>query len=266
MGKEIRHFDESEIKFITSVINKGLKKKYPWFHEIKFNDLRYQISGRFPLFQGKIFIDKDFFENQWIEHNGSNHIPNPNKHDMAFWDIYGVTDGTEFNQDFKGLLKIAMGEPLIGFSWAGIKIRVKDKPITESTKKENALNLISKMGLYNFLRASGLKYEDIVRAGKQDEITRKVKEEFMKDFMKKLQFGFGLREIDEDPIKYKQYGGKYMEISYIGFQSVVVDVFDDTNMTLKGDFRVPFYNLTDDMIDKVFDVVMDVYENNKDVL
>jgi len=35
MGKEIKKFDESEVKFITSVINRGLKKEYPWFQESK---------------------------------------------------------------------------------------------------------------------------------------------------------------------------------------------------------------------------------------
>lgn len=265
MGKEIKKFDESEVKFITSVINRGLKKKYSWFQGIKFDDFRYQINGRFPLFRGTITIDKDFFKEQWVKHNGEGFLPNPNKHDMAFWDIYGVTDGIDFNEDFRALLKLSMGEPLIGWSWAGMKIRVKDDNITESKNRLDVFDFIGKVGLKSFFKMTGLSYDDILKANKESELTRKIKQKFIEDTVRELGHGFGLTEIDEDPIYYSSNDSEYKEIVYIGLSSVVVEVWSQDVEEMTGEFRVPYYNLSDEFIDKVFDIVVMVYENNVDL-
>ena len=47
--------------------------------------------------------------------------------------------------------------------------------------------------------------------------------------------------------------------------SVVVEVWSQDVEEMTGEFRVPYYNLSDEFIDKVFDIVVMVYENNVDL-
>ena len=42
-------------------------------------------------------------------------------------------------------------------------------------------------------------------------------------------------------------------------------VWDKESGDTEGEFRVPYYNLSDEFIDKVFDIVVMVYENNVDL-
>jgi len=86
--------------------------------------------------------------------------------------------------------------------------------------------------------------------------SRKVKQKFIKDYFKDKQYGFGLSEIGEDPIRYGKREGEFMEITFLGLDTVWVDVFDSDTMTSKGDFRRTYDNLSDDIIDIIFVIIL----------
>jgi len=148
---------------------------------------------------------------------------------------------------------------------AGMKIRVKDDNITESKNRLDVFDFIGKVGLKSFFKMTGFSYDDILKADKESELTRKIKQKFIEDTVRELGYGFGLTEIDEDPIYYSSNDSEYKEIVFIGLSSVVVEVWSQEVEEMTGEFRVPYYNLSDEFIDKVFDIVVMVYENNVDL-
>ena len=70
--------------------------------------------------------------------------------------------------------------------------------------------------------------------------------------------GFGLSEVHEYPINYET--GRYREkqIEYISKDGVSVDVYSIPDDTHIGDFFVLFDNLSEDILDKIITVVMNV--------
>jgi len=83
---------------------------------------------------------------------------------------------------------------------------------------------------------------------------------FIKDVIN--EYGpFGLVEIDEDPIFYNSSGDEFREISYLGKEKVVIDVYHGNNNL--GDFHAYYPNLNDNYIEEIFDVLIKAYQNGK---
>ena len=53
-----------------------------------------------------------------------------------------------------------------------------------------------------------------------------------------------------------------MEITYLGVNKVSVTVWDRESNDIEGEFGVLYHNLNDDTIDSIFDIVIELYENN----
>jgi len=140
-------------------------------------------------------------------------------------------------------------------------ITPEDGRINESDDKhKNKLsNLIDKSGLLSASQMTGIHPNKLISMVGESKLTNKVMINYIQDVIKETG-GFGLIEYDEDPILYGSNENEVREINFLGMSSVIVDVYDyDLNKHL-GEFRVSYLNLPDDIIEKIYNVVIDVYK------
>ena len=125
------------------------------------------------------------------------------------------------------------------------------------------LNLIDNRGLFEALRILNLTFTELFSLGFETEyFSRKIKQEFIQDYFKDLGYGVGLPEIDEDAIFYSQNENEYREIYYLGESKVSIMVWDKESGDTEGEFGVSYHNLSDGMIDEIFDIVVKLYDDN----
>jgi|688.fasta_scaffold530433_2 hypothetical protein len=139
-------------------------------------------------------------------------------------------------------------------------MRTLIRQILNEQKKEKFLNDINQMGLFDFMKITGLSYVKVFQLVGDDLFTRKIMTKFIKDVIN--EYGpFGLVEIDEDPIFYNSSGDEFREISYLGKEKVIIDVYHGNNNL--GDFHAYYPNLNDNYIEEIFDVLIKAYQNGK---
>ena len=133
----------------------------------------------------------------------------------------------------------------------------------EDKIKDRIVTQIEKLGLFKTLEMLSLSYTKIFSMGIGPEyLTRNIKQQFIQDYFKNIGYGISLFEIDEEPIFYNENESEYREIIYIGQSKVSIIVWDKESWDTKGEFGVLYYNLDDDMIDMIFDIVVQLYDNN----
>lgn len=129
--------------------------------------------------------------------------------------------------------------------------------------RDRILNRIEKFGLKVTLDMTGMSYGKLFSIGIGPEyFTRKIKQEFIQNYFKDLGYGVGLPEIDVDPIFYSQNENEYREIYYLGASKVSIIVWDKESGDTEGEYFVSYHNLSDDMIDGIFDIVIQLYDDN----
>ena len=134
----------------------------------------------------------------------------------------------------------------------------------ESSVADKMKRQIHKMGLYQFMKLSALSWVHIVSTIGVDFLSRKMMAEFIPNAMNDTVGGFRLTELDEDPIHYSSNEYVERQINYLGVNRAIVDVWGGNNFEKNlGEFGVHYYNLPDDILKQVFDIVMTVYEENK---
>jgi len=136
--------------------------------------------------------------------------------------------------------------------------------INEEVLKNKLIKTIDKLGLLNTMKFTGLSWVKLTSLIGMDFITNKIMVEFITQAITEVG-PFRLVEIDEDPIFYNQNSEEFREIVYLGTIKVVVDVWSGPNFSKhEGQFGVSYHNLSDHILEQVFDIVMKVYEENKD--
>lgn len=129
--------------------------------------------------------------------------------------------------------------------------------------RDRILNRIEKFGLKVTLDMTGMSYGKLFSIGIGPEyFTRKIKHEFIQNYFKDLGYGVGLNEIDVDPIFYSQNENEYREIYYLGASKVSIMVWNKESGDTEGEYGVSYHNLSDDMIDEIFDIVIQLYDAN----
>ena len=128
------------------------------------------------------------------------------------------------------------------------------------------LNLIDNRGLFEALRILNLTFTELFSLGVGTEyFDRKIKQEFIQDYLKYLGYGIGLSEIDVEPIMYSNNEKELREIVYISASKVSVEVWDWETESVEGEFDVSYHNLNDNFIDIIFDIVIELHDNNFDL-
>lgn len=129
--------------------------------------------------------------------------------------------------------------------------------------RDRILKRIEKFGLKVTLDMTGMSYGKLFSIGIGPEyFTRKIKQEFIQNYFKDLGYGVGLPEIDVDPIFYSQNYSEYREIFYLGASKVSIMVWDKESGDTEGEYGVSYHNLSDNMIDEIFDIVIKLYDDN----
>jgi hypothetical protein len=124
------------------------------------------------------------------------------------------------------------------------------------------LNQMNKFGLLNLLKMSGVSYGKLFSLGIGPEhLTRKIKQEFIQDVIQSLG-GINLIEYDIEPIFYNQNDTDYEEITYLGVNKVAVTVWYTVTNDISAEFGVLYHNLNDNIIDEIFDIVVELYDND----
>lgn len=147
----------------------------------------------------------------------------------------------------------------------GLKESIK-KILREDVSLNNKIRKqIDKLGLYEFMRLSGWSWSKIVSIIGVDFLTYKMMSEFIPAALNEIG-AFGLGEINEDTILYNSNQDEVREINYLGINRAIVDVWGGIDFQEhKGEFGVHYYNLPDNILEEVFDVVIRVYEENSDI-
>jgi hypothetical protein len=285
MPSRIYSPEDPEVVNSNTILKHILKKKYDWVIDVNlvFITVRESRTDRDYneiVLDGVIKVDKDWYENQWREYNYYNlPIPDPNGDgDVVLGELLGSELAMKFNSECRKAITLSLKRQIQGLIWSSLVVRteeVKKEDMTESIRRilreetENYIlkfaNQIDKIGLFNFLKTTNFSYTKLFSMIGDEWLTRKVKQEFIKDVMNMMEFGFGLSEIGEEPIFYKENENEIWQIDYLGKNMVAIDILSKSAGGEEGSFNISYSALDDNILDSIFDVMVLVYENNKDL-
>ena len=256
----------SSFKAYDSVANSYMRKKLSWWINLHTNSYSYgSLNPNIITWDGTLTVDKDWY-NDLCEKSPYSDCETENGVRMSLLVDYDTIFEVE-NLLNKVYLSFFKEKKRIRIS-DGIKIKpetrqtsVNESEDSDSKVRDRVISLIDKRGLLNTMKLTGLSWSKIFMMVGEDSITRKVMLKFIDDFLSKLNMGFALSEVGEDPIRYGEREDQFMEIMYFGLSSVAVEVYDSDNWNIKGEFRVNYYNLSDDILMEVFDTMVRVYED-----
>lgn len=256
----------SSFKAYDSVANSYMRKKLSWWVNLHTNSYSYgSLNPNIITWDGTLTVDKDWY-NDLCEKSPYSDCETEDGVMMRLLVDYDTIFEVE-NLLNKVYLSFFKQKKRIRIS-DGIKIKpeTRQTSVNESEDsnpkvRDRVISLIDKRGLLNTMKLTGLSWSKIFMMVGEDAITNKVMLKFIDDFMSKLNMGFGLSEVGEDPIKYGEKDGEFMEIAYFGLSSVAVEVYNSDNWSTEGEFRVNYYNLSDDILMEVFDAMVRIYED-----
>ena len=138
--------------------------------------------------------------------------------------------------------------------------------LKEETFRARIINMIEKDGLLQALKLTNMSYTKLFSLIGDEWLTRKVKQKFIRNVMDMLEYGFGLSEIGHEPIFYGENEDEIRQIDYLGKNMVAIDVLSKSTREEDGSFNITYSALDDRIIDEIFDVIVLVYENNKNFI
>ncbi len=258
----------SKFNAYDSVANSYMRKKLSWWINLHTNSYSYgSLNPNIITWDGTLTVDKDWY-NDLCGKSPYSDCETEDGVRMSLLVDYDTIFEVE-NLLNKVYLSFFKEKKRIRIS-DGIKIKpekkqtsVNESEDSDSKVRDRVISLIDKRGLLNAMKLTGLSWTKIFMMVGEDSITRKVMLKFIDDFMSKLNMGFGLSEVGEDPIKYGEKDGEFMEIAYFGLSSVAVEVYNSDNWSTEGEFRVNYYNLSDDILMEVFDAMVRIYEDGE---
>jgi len=68
--------------------------------------------------------------------------------------------------------------------------------------------------------------------------------------------GFGLVEINEEPIHISEQDGELRQIEYLGKNRAMVDVYDEDMGTHLGDYNIPYESLPSQIIEELVEILL----------
>ena len=127
--------------------------------------------------------------------------------------------------------------------------------ISENDRDKAIRNMIDKMGVADAIKMTGNYYMIEPYLKEIDKVI------YIKEKVSQLcdDFGgngFGLVEIDEEPIHFGEDDGELRQIEYLGRKQVYVDVYDEDMGSHKGDFRVQYESLPGQILDELVEILL----------
>lgn len=137
--------------------------------------------------------------------------------------------------------------------------------IIESSVNQALKKAIETHGLYDTMKLTSLSFSQIVAKIGLEWITEKKILDFIHEVMGEVLPSFGLGEVGEDNIYYNHVGPELREIVFLGSKRVIVEVFNEDTGNIEGEFGVSYYNLSDDILKEIFDVIIRVLDENIEI-
>ena len=127
--------------------------------------------------------------------------------------------------------------------------------ISEDKKGDTIRTMIDKMGVADAIKMTGNYYMIEPYLKEIDKVI------YIKEKVSQLSDdfggnGFGLVEIDEEPIHFGEDDGELRQIEYLGRKQVYVDVYDEDMGSHKGDFRVQYESLPGQILDELVEILI----------
>ena len=127
--------------------------------------------------------------------------------------------------------------------------------ITENDRGETIKNLVDRLGVSDAIKMVGNYYMIEPYLKEIDKVN------YIKERVSQLcdEFGgngFGLVEINEEPIHFGEEDGELRQIEYLGRKQVYVDVYDEDMGSHKGDFRVQYESLPGQILDELVEILI----------
>ena len=145
-----------------------------------------------------------------------------------------------------------------------LKTKIR-KVLKESSFNQSLKKAIDSQGLYTTMQLTSLSFIQIISKIGLEWVTEKIMLDFIHQVMSKVLPSFGLSEVGEEPIFYGRVGPEIRNIVFLGSTRVIIEVFNDSTGSTDGEFSVSYYNLSDDLLKEVFDVIVRVHDENIEI-
>ena len=135
--------------------------------------------------------------------------------------------------------------------------------LSDNSRLNNLLNkAIESVGLTTAIKLFG-GGEEIKEYINNTKFSRENKIEFIKYVYSEIG-GTSFSEVYENPIHYPSNDETHEEVAYMTSEVVIIDVYGgyEYNNHIR-EFEVPYEDLSDDMIDEIFDITMKVAEESE---
>jgi hypothetical protein len=127
--------------------------------------------------------------------------------------------------------------------------------ISEDKKEDTIRTMIDKMGIVDTIKMMGNYYE-IESYLKEIDKVNFIKEKVREIGVKIGGDGFGLAEINEEPIHYEENDEKLSQIEYLGANRVIIDVYDDEMGGHIRDYYVRYESLPSQILDELVEILL----------
>ncbi len=264
--RQILREESQGFKAYDTVINPYMRKKFPWWIELETSGYSYGATNPTLLtWHATLKVDKDWYDDLCNKSRFSD-CDTKDGVRMTLLVDYDVILGVEsylkrMYSHLTGEKKIVKIANSIKIIPVDNKISVNESDDKNSKLKEKIIDLVFDKGLFFTMKMLGLSWSQLVSMIGTEYITKKIMMTFIDDFMRQLNMGFGLPEAGEDPIFYGENDKEKMNIVYFGLNSVAVEVIEKAPIYRVSEFRVNYYNLSDDMLMEVFDAMMRIHED-----
>jgi hypothetical protein len=126
--------------------------------------------------------------------------------------------------------------------------------------KEKILHLIDNIGLFETPKILGISIYNVMNLiNGVDNLTFDQRLKFITDFTKEAG-GISFDEINFDPIRLKSNDEEYHEITFLGRQKAIIDVWEGPEFfDNAGQYNIGYYNLPDDIFNEIFDLLVEFY-------
>ena len=264
--RQILREESQGFKAYDTVINPYMRKKFPWWIELETSGYSYGATNPTLLtWHATLKVDKDWYDDLCNKSRFSDCDTKDGVRMTLLVDYDVILDVESHLKKMylhltgeRKKVKIANSIKIIPVD---NKISVNESDDKNSKLKEKIIDLVESKGLFQTMKMLGLSWSRLISVAGTEYITRKIMLEFISDFMRRLNMGFGLVEAGEDPIFYGENHREIRNIVYFGINSVAVEVTEKFSYNGAGEFRVNYFNLDDNILMEVFDAMMRIHED-----
>jgi hypothetical protein len=124
--------------------------------------------------------------------------------------------------------------------------------ISEDKKEDTIRTMIDKMGVANAIKLVGNYYMIEPYLKEIDKVN------YIKERVRELGdgSGFGMTEIDEEPLHYSDEDGELHQIEWLGIKSADVSVYNDEMGSHLNDYYINYESLPGQILDELVEILI----------